>query len=71
MVLFFSSLTPVPRSTMQLYRGDPLRLLQQRYAAGEITTQEYLERKTRLERDLRSSSKPSGSNNRFDQNAPA
>lgn len=32
-------------------REAPLDLLQRRYAAGEITTQEYEERKARLERD--------------------
>ena len=39
---------------MRLYRDDPLGILQRRYAAGEITTAEYEERKTRIEQDLRS-----------------
>ena len=46
MVLFFGLLTPVPRSKV---RETPLQVLQRRYAAGEITTQEYDERKARLE----------------------
>ncbi len=44
---FFAFLTPVPR------RGnrpptDPLDVLKRRYAAGEITTAEYDERRARL-----------------------
>ena len=50
-VAFFSLLTPVSRRRAHLYRQTPLEILQRRYAAGEITTQEYEERKTRLERD--------------------
>jgi hypothetical protein len=65
-------MSPVPRGRAQLYSGDPLGLLQRRYAAGEITTQEYLERKSRLERDLRSSTVNKGSpTNRFNRDAPA
>jgi putative membrane protein len=45
---FFSLLTPVPRKKM---RETPLQVLQRRYAAGEISSQEYEERKQRLERD--------------------
>ncbi|MEO8467221.1 MAG: SHOCT domain-containing protein [Gammaproteobacteria bacterium] len=33
----------------------PIHLLQRRYAAGEISTEEYEERKTRIERDTPSS----------------
>jgi putative membrane protein len=50
-VLFFAVLTPVPRKRANLYRQTPLEILQRRYAAGEITTEEYEERKGRLERD--------------------
>lgn len=39
---------PVPRGKV---RETPLQVLQRRYAAGEISTQEYEERKSRLERD--------------------
>jgi len=49
--LFFSLLTPVPRSKA---RETPLQTLQRRYAAGEISTEEYEERKQRLERDASS-----------------
>ena len=46
--LFFSLLTPVPKHKN---RETPLQILQRRYAAGEISTQEYEERKGRIERD--------------------
>ena len=45
---FVCGLTPVPRNKV---RETPLQILQRRYAAGEITTEEYEERKQRLERD--------------------
>ncbi len=32
-------------------KESPLELLQRRYAAGEISTEEYEERRARLERD--------------------
>jgi putative membrane protein len=51
--IFFGLLTPVPRSKA---RVTPLHLLQRRYASGEISTEEYEERKTRIERDTPSSS---------------
>jgi putative membrane protein len=54
-VSFFSLAFPVPRSRMRLYRDDPLGILQRRYAAGEITTADYEERKAHIEQDLRSS----------------
>ena len=45
---FFALLTPVPRKKR---RKTPLQILEHRYAASEIGTQEYQERRTRLERD--------------------
>ena len=45
---FFGLLTPVPRKQA---RQTPLQILQRRYAAGEISTDEYAERKKRLEQD--------------------
>ena len=45
---FFSLVRPVPRREV---RETPLEILKRRYAAGEITSVEYDERKTRLERD--------------------
>lgn len=47
-VVFFSLLTPVPRRRV---RETPLEVLQRRYAAGEISTAEYEERKEKLTRD--------------------
>jgi putative membrane protein len=41
-------LNPVPRRKVL---ETPLQVLQRRYAAGEISTQEYEERKARLEQD--------------------
>jgi putative membrane protein len=46
--VFFAVLRPVPRHRA---RETPLQILQRRYAAGEISTDEYLERKKRLEED--------------------
>lgn len=46
-VLFFAVLTPIPRGRMRLYE-DPLSILRRRYAAGEITTEEYHERRAVL-----------------------
>ena len=51
LVSFFSFLTPVPRKKARLNRLTPLDILQRRFAAGEISTEDYEERKTRLERD--------------------
>ncbi len=45
---FFALMTPVPRKQA---RETPLEILQRRYAAGEISTDEYAERKNRLEQD--------------------
>lgn len=46
MFVIFGLLTPVPRHKV---RDMPLQILQRRYAAGEISTQEYEERKGRLQ----------------------
>ena len=43
--LFFAVLRPVPRNKL---RETPLQILQRRYAAGEVSTQEYEERKAHL-----------------------
>jgi len=48
-VLLFSIVMPRHRRTIR--RETPLEVLQRRYAAGEISTEEYEERKARLERD--------------------
>lgn len=47
----FGWATPVRRKTMQILRETPLAMLQRRYASGEITTEQYEERKRILERD--------------------
>lgn len=49
-VVLFSPLTPVPRIRR---RETPLEVLQRRYAAGDISTEEYEERKAKLERDTK------------------
>jgi putative membrane protein len=46
-VAFFAFLTPVPRRYARAV-NDPLEILKRRYAAGEITTAEYEERRARL-----------------------
>lgn len=46
-VAFFALIEPVPRGR----RASPLEVLQRRYATGEISAEEYEERKARLERD--------------------
>ncbi len=51
LVLFFSVLTPVPRNEARRRRETPLEIVQRRYAAGEILTQEYEERKAKLQAD--------------------
>jgi putative membrane protein len=54
LILFISLATPVRRTTWREVSTTPLSLLQKRYAAGEISTAEYEERKAVLERDTRS-----------------
>ena len=49
--VFFTLAVPVPRRRVRLY-DHPLSILRRRYAAGEISTDEYEERRTRLIRDL-------------------
>lgn len=50
--VIFGFAWPVPRRTLRQYRDQaPLARLQRRYAEGEITTQEYEERRAILERD--------------------
>lgn len=47
--LLFSYTTPVPRSKTRI---NPMEILQRRYAAGEISSEEYEERKAKLLRDV-------------------
>ena len=50
-IMFFGWTVPVPRRMVRMYREDALGILQRRYAAGEITTEEYEERKSRIQKD--------------------
>ena len=49
-VMLFTPITPISVSRR---RDTPLEILQRRYAAGEISMQEYEERKATLERDTK------------------
>ena len=49
-VAVFSMAEVTPKSKTRK-RETPLELLQRRYAAGEISSEEYTERKTKLEAD--------------------
>lgn len=53
----FSFWTPVPRRRARLYE-DPLATLSRRYAAGELTTLEYDERRARIAADLGATVQP-------------
>lgn len=69
--LFFSLATPVRRSQARLFE-DPLAILRRRYAAGEISTEEYNERKVQLEKDaLVRTSGTSSKATRIDRHQPA
>ncbi len=48
LVAYFSAVSPVPRKKL---RETPLQLLQKRYVGQEISTVQYDELKSRLERD--------------------
>lgn len=50
-VAFFAMVTPVPRREAKRTRVSALDILQRRYAAGELSTAEYEERKAVLLRD--------------------
>ena len=50
LVIIVTWARPMPRHRV---RDTPLQILQRRYAAGEITTEEYEERKSRLESDAK------------------
>ena len=43
---------PVPRSQGKHRKSSPLEILQKRYANGELSSDEYEQRKSRLERDV-------------------
>lgn len=50
LLLLFSPITPVSPGRR---RETPLEVLQRRYAAGEVSSDEYEERKAKLERDAK------------------
>ncbi len=69
--IFFSLATPVRRGNARLY-DDPLSILRRRYASGEITTEEYEERTSRLQKDMGDqSSGASRQPPRIDRHQPA
>ena len=49
-ISYFSFMMPMRRATYRQMQS-PLQLLQRRYASGEITSEEYEERRTKLLRD--------------------
>ena len=49
-IAFLSTMASASRRTVRLRHDEALGILQRRYAAGEITTQEYEERKRVIER---------------------
>jgi putative membrane protein len=67
-VLFFGFARPVPRRRWRRFGDEtPLGRLQRRYAAGELTTQEYEERRAILERDREAAAPPLGSDRTIPQ----
>lgn len=53
-VLFLALIEPIPRKrarVLRMRRETPLDMLQRRYAGGELTTDQYEERRVALERD--------------------
>lgn len=68
---FFLIATPVRRRTVHLYRANPVGILERRYAGGEIKTEEYEDRKSRIECDMRDPQLRSLSPSASDRNATA
>ena len=58
LIVFFSLATPVSRVRAREY-DNPLSILQRRYAGGQMTTEEYQERKAQLQKDLQTEPQPS------------
>ncbi|MFZ1700947.1 MAG: SHOCT domain-containing protein [Pyrinomonadaceae bacterium] len=50
-LLFFALMEAEPRHRARQRRESPLDILKRRYAAGELTTEEYKERKAHLDED--------------------
>ena len=54
-IAFFAMIDPIPRRTARVLRAQlekPLEILRRRYAAGELTSEEYAERKAVLDREI-------------------
>lgn len=52
LIAIFGFATPVPRRTLRQSRDNsPLTILQRRYASGQMSTEEYQERKAVLEKE--------------------
>ncbi|HVV53201.1 MAG TPA: SHOCT domain-containing protein [Polyangia bacterium] len=69
--VFFSLATPVRRINARRY-DDPLSILRRRYAAGELTTEEYEDRKARLLKDARDDAAAAAKETpRIDRHQPA
>jgi len=49
-LMYFSWFMPMRRTTYRMLQ-TPLQVLQARYAAGEVTSEEYEERRAKLLRD--------------------
>jgi putative membrane protein len=61
-VSFFVFLEAEPKHKAKRRREKPLDTLKRRYAAGEISTEEYQERKAVLEADAQSENLDNGGN---------
>lgn len=70
-IAFLSTMASASRRTVRLRHDEALGILQRRYAAGEITTQEYEERKRVIERGSRESISRRMESRQRDRDAPA
>jgi putative membrane protein len=59
-ILFLAFVEAEPKHKARRRREKPLDVLQRRYAAGEITTEEYQERKAVLEADAQNENLDNG-----------
>ncbi len=52
LAVFFGLVMLTPATKERFRRETPLEILQRRYAAGEISSEEYEERRAKLKRDM-------------------
>jgi putative membrane protein len=75
MMVLFALLVPVTRKQFRSnqFRSNekPLSILERRFAAGEMSTDEYEERRTRLERDIVTPNARETEGRRTDRHQPA